>query len=116
MRNMSFFLTTEAIRNRTKFVTRRLGWGNLKRGDTIRAVKKCMGLKKGEKIEELAIIRIVSVRKEPLNAITHEECVLEGFPNYTPIQFVKMLIDHYGCSEYQIFNRIEFKYLNKEDA
>lgn len=34
-KNMSFMLTTERVRNKTKTVTRRLGWQNLKRGEII---------------------------------------------------------------------------------
>ena len=68
MRNMSFALTTEQIRARTKTVTRRLGWEFLKPGDLVQAVVKCQGLKKGEKVEPLAELRIVAVRRESLNA------------------------------------------------
>jgi len=50
MRNMSFFLTTDQIRNKTKTVTRRDGWLFLKPGDIVQACVKCQGLKKGEKI------------------------------------------------------------------
>ena len=67
MRNMSFSATTEQIRNGTKTVTRRLGWTFLKPGDVVMACVKCQGLKKGEKVEKIRPIRIVSVRKEPLS-------------------------------------------------
>lgn len=45
---MSFSHTTDQILNRTKTVTRRLGWENLQPGDRFWAVKKAMGLKRGE--------------------------------------------------------------------
>ena len=45
-RNMSFAMTTEQIRARTKTVTRRFGWWFLKAGDQVWAVEKAMGLKK----------------------------------------------------------------------
>jgi len=64
---MSFALTTAQILNREKRVTRRMGWLNLKPGDRIRAVKKAMGLKKGESIEELAVLKVIDVRREPLD-------------------------------------------------
>ena len=54
MRNMSFYHTTEQIRNRSKTVTRRLGWAFLKPGDRVRAIVKGRGLKKGQKVEPLA--------------------------------------------------------------
>ncbi len=58
-RNMSFSMTTAQFRARTKTVTRRLGWWNLKPGDVIMGVEKAMGLKKGEKVKRLGRIRIV---------------------------------------------------------
>ena len=39
-RNMSFMITKEQVRNRTKTVTRRLGWAFLKPGDIVNAVEK----------------------------------------------------------------------------
>ncbi len=53
MRNMSFMLTTQQMQDRTKDVTRRVGWWFLKPGDVIMAVEKGMGLKKGEKIKRM---------------------------------------------------------------
>jgi hypothetical protein len=64
MRNISFMLTTDQIRSRTKTVTRRTGWANLVPGQLLRGVGKDMGLKAGEKDKELAVIRVVSVRPE----------------------------------------------------
>src|SRR3990172_12787828 len=72
MRNMSFSMTVEQIRNRTKIVTRRLGWKFLQPGQLIRAVKKSMGLKQGQKVEELAILRILSVRRERLDRLLRD--------------------------------------------
>ena len=111
-RNMSFALTPEQIKNRTKTVTRRFGWWFLKPGDEICAVEKSMGLKKGEKIKRLAMIRVVSVRVEPLNLITRDDCIKEGFPEYTPETFVDMLQNHYGnrIKPNKNVNRIEFEY------
>jgi len=110
-RNMSCAMTTDQVVARTKTVTRRFGWKFLKPGDEIRLVRKAMGLKKGEKIEPLAMVRIVSTGLEPLNSITQEDVVKEGFPSWTPEQFVKMLCDHYGVGPLSEVNRIEFEYL-----
>lgn len=63
MRNMSFSLTTPQMRDRTKTLTRRLGWYSLKPGDRVQAVVKGMGLKKGEKVERLCVIEVVSVHR-----------------------------------------------------
>jgi len=110
-RNMSFAMTTEQVINMSKTVTRRFGWDFLKPGDDVWAVEKTMGLKKGEKIKKLRLLHIVSVRKEPLNAIEKDDCVKEGFPELGPHGFVDMLCKHYGCNEDDQVNRIEFIYL-----
>jgi hypothetical protein len=44
MRRMSFGLTKFQMIERAKFVTRRLGWSNLKPGEKFVAVEKCMVL------------------------------------------------------------------------
>lgn len=121
MRNMSFALTTDQITHREKSVTRRHGWLNLKPGDRIRAVKKCMGLKKGEPVEELAIIQVVDVRREPLKRMVEDldygfkECALEGFAKHPvyqcPSEFVAMFCStHKGCTPETDVTRIEFTY------
>jgi len=121
-RNMSFSMTTEAIRDGSKTVTRRLGWSFLKPGDLLWACEKCMGLKKGEKVKRLALIRVVSVTDEPLNKIVEygqSECDREGFPHLTPIGFVHMFIaaNHLERRTYsaatQVVNRIEFAYVEE---
>lgn len=111
-RNISFAMTTQQVQDRTKDVTRRFGWWFLKPGDKLCGVKKGMGLKKGEQIERLCQIEVVSVRSEALHVITQADVVREGFPDWTPEQFVKMLVDHYKIDPAKICNRIEFRYLN----
>ena len=70
-----------------------------------------MGLMKGEKIKRLGYIRILSIRTEPLHAITQEDCIKEGFPEKEPAEFVKMICDHYGCNEWHPVQRIEFEHI-----
>ncbi len=111
MRNMSFAMTTEQFKNKTKTVTRRFGWWFLNPGDLVQGVEKCQGLKKGEKLSRLHVIETVSTRPEPLNAITKEDCIREGFPDFEPEDFVNMLVKKYGCSPTKTVNRIEFKYV-----
>jgi hypothetical protein len=118
MRNMSFALTTEQVKARTKTVTRRLGWKNAKRGDVIQPVVKGMGLKKGEKVERIGgPIRIVCVTREPLNAMHNEqlyglrEASREGFPHLTGKQFVAFFCEHNGCTPDTEVTRIEFEYV-----
>ncbi len=113
-RNMSFAMTTEQIANQTKTVTRRFGWWFLKPGDIVQPVEKAMGLRKGEAIKKIGSpIRIVSVRKEHLFEIDDTDCAMEGFPHYTPEEFVHMLCSQYGCARDQTVNRIEFEYVRQ---
>jgi hypothetical protein len=123
MRNISFMLTQQQIRARTKTVTRRVGWGALKAGDMLRGVEKGMGLKAGEKVKPLATIRVVSVRAEPLSAMTanldygFDECAKEGFgedPSLRwPSEFVKFFCgSHRGCTPDTVVTRIEFEYVD----
>ena len=112
MRAISFMLTTQQVQDETKDVTRRNGWINLKAGDRLRGVRKAMGLKKGEKHEVLKIIEVVSVRREPLNAIDQADVIREGFPQMPPADFVTMFCrSHAGVNPETIITRIEFKYV-----
>jgi hypothetical protein len=121
-RNMSFALTTEQIRNRTKTVTRRIGWGFLQPGDIVNACMKCMGLKPGEKVQRLAQIRVVRTRIEPLSRMIQQpeygaaEATKEGFDGWTGDQFVDMFLDHTPAKfgESTLVNRIEFEYVEEQ--
>jgi hypothetical protein len=117
--NISFFLTTRQFRDRSKRVTRRNGWKNAKPGQVLTAVVKGQGLKKGEHPEVLGKIKILSVRREKLRAMItnpspygHVECMLEGFPDMVPEQFVDMYCEHNGCTPDTEITRIEFEYLS----
>lgn len=116
MRNMSFAMTTQQIRDRSKTVTRRFGWWTLKPGTLVAAVEKGMSLKKGETVNRLAVIRIVSVRQEPLYTITPEDCAREGFPHMAPRDFTAMLVHHYDVPSTAIVNRIEFEYVDESEV
>lgn len=110
-RNMSFALTTEQFKKRTKTVTRRFGWLFLQPGDIVCGVEKAMGFKKGEKMKRLGLIRILSTRREPLDQITKEDCAKEGFPEMEPDDFVKMLCTHSQCEPHDFVTRIEYEYI-----
>lgn len=113
MKRMSFMLTKEQVLDQTKTVTRRNGWKNLKEGDLIQPVEKCMGLKKGEKQVKLGCpIRVLSIQREPLNVITSNDLIKEGFPHFTREEFIKLYLSASKGNEYQIVTRIEFEYLN----
>lgn len=111
-RNMSFALTIKQFKAKTKTVTRRFGWWFLEPGDILMGCKKCMGFKKGEKIERLGLIRVVLIRKEPLYEITKEDCIKEGFPEMNSNDFIKMICDYSKCYPTDSVNRIEFEYIN----
>lgn len=115
---MAFSLTTEQIRKGTKTVTRRMGWGDLKAGEEFCAIVKGMGLKKGETVERLAILRCVSNNRETLfrmftdGVYGNEEVVKEGFPDWTPTAFIEFFCQsHKGCTAKSAVNRIEFEYV-----
>lgn len=110
-RNMSFAMTTEQYSNRTKTQTRRFGWWFLKPGEVLNGVEKAMGLKKGEKIVRLGQHRVVRTRSEPLNAISQADVIAEGFPNWTPEEFVDFLVSKSGKPRDEPVNVIEFEYL-----
>jgi len=110
-RNISFSLTIQQIKNHTKTVTRRLGWGFLEVGDILNACEKCQGLKKDEKINKLCQIRIINIRKERLYKITQEEIVKEGFNNMTNREFIEMFMKNIKCEFSTFVNRIEFEYI-----
>jgi hypothetical protein len=117
MRNISFALTTEQVRQKTKTVTRRLGWKTLKPGTLLQPVVKAQGLMKGEKVEKIGgPIKVVSVRQEPLNRIGYADLPREGFPNHYPTEFIAMFIRSHKCGVSTEVTRIEFSYVDEERA
>lgn len=112
MRRMSFMLTTQQFRDRTKTVTRRTGWLMLKPRDHILGVEKAMGLKKGEKHVVLGTIEVLSVRRERVDSITQEDVLKEGFPEMTPEEFTVFYCNANRCAPLDHCTRIEFRYLD----
>ncbi len=110
-RNMSFMLTTDQVRNKTKTVTRRLGWWFLKPGDIVNACVQCQGIKKGEKIQKICQIWVVKSEKENLSGMDKSECIKEGFPEMSPGEFVSMFCREMKCHRSAPVNRIEFEYI-----
>jgi hypothetical protein len=120
MRNMSFALTTDQVRQRTKTVTRRVGWLGLKPGTLLQPVVKAQGLKKGERVEKIGgPVRVVSVTREPLFWIKTpnygaEELRREGGRWATGGRFVEMFMKANGLSdEWAEVTRIQFEYLDE---
>lgn len=77
---MSVSMTLDAVRNRTKTVTRRHvdSWVDLAVGDPLLLVEKGMGLPKGAKQVVVAEVEIVAVDVRPLWPISWAEIVAEG--------------------------------------
>lgn len=115
MRMISFSMTTKAFLEGRKDVTRRIGWKNLRPGERLLAVKKAMGLKKGEKIEPLGIIEVLDVDRQRLCEITADDVVREGFSSsMTPDEFVKGFCKAMGCLRDDFVTRIVFRIVSLE--
>ena len=110
-RLMSVSLTEDAVRDRTKTVTRRLGWAFLRPGDRLTLCRKVMGRRKGEPLVKLAEVEVVDVRRERLEAITEEDVAREGFLEWGPLLFVAFFCEHMKCLPSDIVTRIEWRYL-----
>lgn len=128
MRNASFIYTEQQVLDEIKDVTRRTGWEWAKPGMRVQAVRKSMGRKKGEAVVKLKVIEIVSVRREPLNALVdrskytvdqaYAEIRREGFEHHpevkgSPFCFIEMFCRHMKCLPGDIVTRIEFKYVKE---
>jgi hypothetical protein len=112
-RLMAVALTVPQVRDRSKTVTRRDGWLMLKPGDTLTLCEKVRGRKKGEPLVRIADVQVVSVRREPLNAITPQDVAAEGFPGWTVAEFVGFFCaTHRGCTPATGITRIQWRYLD----
>lgn len=127
-RLMSVFFTEDAVRNRTKTVTRRKGWTFLKPGVRLTLCRKVMGRKRGEPLERICEVEVVSVRRESLAVLAdwygdaeyREQCAeirREGFnPDVLgPAAFVhKYFVKAQGMEPDDEVTRIEWRYLDDE--
>ena len=119
VRRMAFSHTALQILERSKTVTRRTGWRHLKPGDLIQAVERTRGLKKGERVRELAVLRVVGVRVEPLSRLVTEaryaedELPREGFPCWSRDEFVAMFLRVNRLKSAAVkVTRVEFDYVD----
>lgn len=99
-RRMSCSMTIDAVRDRTKTVTRRHvdTWKNLMPGDRLTLIEKGMGLPKGAKQVVLAEVEVVSVRVEPLDHIHAERygTQREGLGRMSTHQFISFWAVSHG--------------------
>lgn len=114
MRRMSFAITKRQFLDGTKTQTRRLGWLGLRVGDRFMGVEKAMGLKRGERQVEYGVRRVLSIRRERLDAITRVDVIAEGFPEMTPAQFVELFCKVNKCEPSTLVTCIEFTPKNEE--
>src|SRR3569623_48666 len=130
-RLMAVALTSEAVSERRKTVTRRKGgWRDkngrrlLKPGDTLTLCRKVQGRKPGEPIERLAEVEVTRVTREPLRVLSSmdrewylpqyaaAEMAREGFPGLPSDEFLgRYFIDAQGISVMDDVTRIEWRYV-----
>ena len=115
---MAFSHTAPQVLDRSKTVTRRTGWRFLKPGDHLQAVEKSRGLRKGERVRTLGVLRVVSVRVEPLSRLAtdaryaEDELPREGFPCWSRDEFIEMLLRVNKLKSRAVkVTRIEFEYV-----
>lgn len=130
-RLMSVALTEDAVRERQKTVTRRLGWRAAEPGMPLTLVRKAMGrsrrLPDGTKVVDplvvIAHVEVVSARWEPLNMITDDDVRREGFRpgdldewwgETEADRFVEFFGASMRCAHDTPVNRIEWRYLEPE--
>lgn len=122
---MSVSHTEAAVRDRSKTVTRRLGWLFLRPGDRLTLCRKVMGRKAGEPLVRLAEVEVVDVRRERLWDITAADVALEAVPllypdstlrfdeydvetgQPTPAAWVQWFVWEMGCGPLSEVTRIE---------
>jgi hypothetical protein len=126
---MSVALTEQAVRERRKTVTRRIGWTNLKPGDRLTLCRKVMGRKRAdgtvEPLIRIAEVEVVGVRREQLWDLTDldiaRECVdpqlfwehdtVTGQP--TQATWVAWFCEQMGVQPDTWVTRIEWRYLDE---
>lgn len=113
MKLMAFSLTLPQLLLGMKDVTRRSGWQALKKGATLMAVDRQMGLKKGEMPVRIAPIFIKDVRRERLDAMTGREAAREGFPGMPAEEFIERFSKSMKSGDAEV-TRIEFEFAEGE--
>lgn len=111
-RLMSVTLTEQAVVERRKTVTRRLGWLMLKPGDELDLCRKVMGRRKGDPLVRLARVRVTDVERVCLTCgMSEYEAALEGFPGMSGDEFVAFFTEHMRVDPHAVVTRIEWSYV-----
>jgi hypothetical protein len=114
---MSVALTIDQVRAGTKTVTRRLGWRYLKPGDRLQLCEKVRGRRAGEQLVRLRDVVVVAVDIVRLDSIDQADVVAEGFPSWTPHEFIEFFCrTHPPANETTEVTRIEWRYVTTEDG
>ena len=119
MRLMSFRMTIDQIKDRSKTVTRRFGWKDLHVGTRLCAVDRSpRGMRDGEDVERLAVIEVVSVERGYLDDLEMQfpgDAVLEGFPELTDAEFTRHFCQLMKIHPHTQVTRVEFRYVDGVD-
>lgn len=110
-RRMSCSLTVDAVRARTKTVTRRHvdTWQSLKPGDRLTLIEKGMGLPKGARQVVLAEVEVTAVMVEDIGSMSSMDCVREGVPHLSPSEFVVFWLRSHGYKPDQLDDPLAVK-------
>ena len=113
MKRMSFAMTPNQMLDKSKTVTRRLGWGFLSPGDYLKATIRDEG---GGGQREIGFIRVKSVNRVPLDSITQEDVAKEGFPEHNPAWFIAKFCVAFQVGPRSMVTRIEFEHCTRDEA
>ncbi|QLY34387.1 hypothetical protein H0264_14490 [Nocardia huaxiensis] len=83
----------------------------LKPGDRLTLCRKVQGRGRGEPLDRITDVEVTSVHRERLDSITSVEVAAEGFPHWTPSEFVEFFCrTHRGLRPDSNVTRIEWRY------
>jgi len=112
MKIMSFAWTTDALLEGLKTVTRRF-WikPHVKAGEFVQAFNKSPRFKG----KRSAIIKVLSIRQEPLEDITDDELIKEGNLWANTEEYIEQFLKGYlKANRKSLIFRIEFELISKE--
>jgi hypothetical protein len=113
---MSVAATTQAVLDRTKTETRRLGWAWLMPGVDLDLCRKVQGRRRAdgtvEPLERLARVHVWQTGRERLDAITQASVDREGVPGVsTPAEFVAFYCDTFKVTPDTMVTVLRWEYL-----
>lgn len=113
---MSVSATESSVRDRSKTVTRRLGWRTLPAGVDLDLCRKVMGRKRPDgtvdPLVRIARVHVVRVGWERLDAITDADTIREGVAGVTTArEFVDFYTAAFKCEPSREVTRIEWRYV-----